>query len=168
MKKNTTKPTASPAPATKPVAAKPAAKSKSAATARPKAPAAKAKAAPVAAKPAPAPAVAEKPAAAPAPAPVAVKVVAVPATERKPVVTSISARIDIGFGNTLYVRGEGPGLSWDAGVPMECVENDLWRITLGESAKGYTFKFLVNDLSWSIGADYSCANGASVTLTPEF
>lgn len=166
MKKNTTKPTASPAPATKPVAAKPAAKSKTAATARPKAPAAKAKAAPVATKPAPAPAVAEKAAA--APAPVAVKVVAVPAAERRPVVTTISARIDIGFGNTLYIRGEGPGLSWDAGVPMECVEDDLWRVTLGESAKGYTFKFLVNDLSWSVGADYSCASGAAVTLTPEF
>jgi hypothetical protein len=108
------------------------------------------------------------PAAAPAPAPVAVKVAAVKAVERKPVTTTISARIDIGFGNALYIRGEGTGLSWDAGVAMDCVEDDLWSITLGQSPKGFAFKFLVNDLSWSVGPDYTAANGAAVTLTPAF
>ncbi len=168
MKKNTTKPTMSPAPATKPVAtkpvaAKPATKTKSVPAAPAKAPAATAKAkAPVpTAKPAAAPVAAAKPT--PSPAPVAVKVV-----ERKPVTTVISARIDIGFGNTLYIRGEGTGLSWDAGVAMDCVEDDLWSITLPESARGFAFKLLVNDLSWSVGPDYTAANGASVNLTPTF
>lgn len=147
--------------------AKASAKSKSAPASRAKAPAAKAKAPVEAPKPAPpAPVVTARPAA--APAPVAVKVVAVPAVERKPVVTTISARIDIGFGNTLYIRGEGTGLSWDAGLRMDCIENDLWRVTLGESAQGFTFKFLVNDLSWSVGPDYTAACGSSLTLTPEF
>ncbi|MBL9213793.1 MAG: hypothetical protein JNL92_25240 [Opitutaceae bacterium] len=159
-KKTTTKSTKSPAPATKPAAKKAPATTK-------------VKAVPVAA-PAPAP-VAK---AAPAPAPVVKAAavtkaapVALPAVKpvaSSPVVTTISARIDIGFGNTLYLRGEGPGLSWDRGVAMECVADDLWRITLAESARAYTFKFLVNDLSWSVGPDYSVACGASVTLTPEF
>lgn len=85
-----------------------------------------------------------------------------------PVVTTITARIDIGFGNALYVRGEGPGLSWDRGTLMNCVDSDQWLLTLGESARPFTFKFLVNDLTWSAGADFIVESGSSITLTPEF
>ena len=42
----------------------------------------------------------------------------------KVVVTTITALVDVGFGNTLYLRGEGPGLSWEKGVPMKCVTDD--------------------------------------------
>lgn len=156
MKKNTTKPTKSPAPATKAVAAKPATRKK---------PAIAVKAKPAAATP---PAPVAKSAPIPTPAPAVVKAVAVQPVEQKPVVTTITAQIDVGFGNAVYVRGEGAGLSWDAGVPMECVADDLWRITLGQSSCGFTFKFLVNDLTWSVGPDYTAASGASVTFTPEF
>lgn len=188
MKKNTTKPTTvSPAPATKPVAAVSAAKKKPASAApRKKAPPAAIPAPTPAAAPAPA-AVAVKPVPASVavkavPAPVAVKPVPAPAAtpalkpatvavqpvERKPVVTTITARIDIGFGNILTIRGEGPGLSWDAGVPMNCIADDQWQIKLGESARGFVFKVLVNDLTWNTGPDYTVASGASVTITPEF
>jgi len=171
-KKSTSKSAKSPAPATKP------AEKKAPVTTKVKAaPAPVAKAAP-----APVPVVKITPVAKPTPVakvtPVAkatpvVKAtpVALPAVKpvaSTPVVTTISARIDIGFGNTLYLRGEGPGLSWDRGIAMECMADDVWRITLAESARAYTFKFLVNDLSWSVGPDYSVACGASVMLTPEF
>jgi hypothetical protein len=82
--------------------------------------------------------------------------------------TIVTAVIDIGFGNTLHIRGEGPGLSWDRGLPMECVTDNQWRITLGEAGRPIAFKFLVNDLSWSVGADYVVAAGSSVTLEPSF
>jgi hypothetical protein len=36
-------------------------------------------------------------------------------TTAKPV-TTIEAKIDVGFGNNLFVRGEGPGLSWEKGT----------------------------------------------------
>ena len=140
-KKITTK--TSPAPATKTAA--PAAKKKSAS-----------KPVRAAAKPAPAPA------AAPATLPPS-KAAAI-----SPVKTRIAARIDVGFGNALYMRGEGAGLSWDRGLLLSCVADDLWEIVLGESAQPILFKFLVNDLSWSVGPDYSVAAGTSVTLTPEF
>lgn len=103
---------------------------------------------------------------APRPTPAASPAVKPVAT--KPVVTTITARIDVGFGNALFIRGEGAGLSWDQGLAMECVGNDLWRIVLAESARAYTFKFLVNDLTWSTGPDFTAACGTSVTLTPEF
>ena len=70
--------------------------------------------------------------------------------------------------NALFVRGEGPGLSWEKGLAMECVQDDLWRVTLAESARSYTFKFLINDTTWSAGPDFTAACGTSVTLTPEF
>lgn len=120
------------------------------------------------AAPAPAPApVVEAPA--PAPAPVAKK--AAPAVKKAapaPVVTVITASIDVGFGHSLYIRGEGPGLSWDVGVPMACIADDQWRITLGETTTPIVFKFLVDDLSWSTGEDYVATPGSALLLTPAF
>jgi hypothetical protein len=84
------------------------------------------------------------------------------------VVTKITAQIDVGFGNALYVRGEGPGLSWDRGVLMTCVGDDAWAITLGESSRPYTLKFLINDITWSVGPDFNVASGSTVTFSPGF
>ncbi len=84
------------------------------------------------------------------------------------VVTTITANIDVGFGNTLYVRGEGAGLSWEKGVRMACVADDRWSLTLGESARPVVFKFLLNDETWCVGEDYAVAPGTCVSLTPMF
>jgi hypothetical protein len=161
-KKTSSKSVKSPAPATKSSAAKPAEQKKvkvaTVPTTKPAAPVAKPAAAPVA-NPAPQ--------AAPAPAPVQTAK-AVKPVETKPVQTTISARVNVGFGNTLSIRGEGAGLSWDLGVTMDCVEDDLWRIVLPESARGHIYKFLVNDLTWSTGPDYTAESGSNVTHTPEF
>ena len=84
------------------------------------------------------------------------------------ITSTITTKVDIGFGNTLYIRGEGPGLSWDKGAPMSCVADDHWQIVVKEAAQPIVFKVLVNDLSWNTGADYSVAPGASVALSPTF
>ena len=42
---------------------------------------------------------------------------------------TIQAKIDVGFGNTLYMRGEGRGLSWNRGVPLTCVNRSTWQWT---------------------------------------
>jgi len=146
----------------KPVEPKPV--KKTAAAPRKKAePKAKAPAAPAPVPAAPVVAPAAKAAAAPA-----AKAAAAPAAKpvRKP--TVIAARINIGFGNTLFVRGEGPGLSWDRGLAMDCLADDLWSVSLPGSGNGVVFKFLVNDLSWSAGSDFVVASGDSVELTPSF
>ena len=98
----------------------------------------------------------------------AIKKTAVKAVVPRQLTTAITAQIDIGFGNVLYIRGDGPGLSWDRGVVMNCVADNQWRIALPESARAIVFKFLVNDLSWSAGEDYTTAPGAAVVLTPTF
>jgi hypothetical protein len=95
---------------------------------------------------------------------------AAPAVKAAPtaVVTTITANFDVGFGNALYLRGDGPGLSWDKGIRLECVADDKWSIALGEAARPFVFKFLINDEVWSTGEDYLVDPGVSVTLTPKF
>ncbi len=83
-------------------------------------------------------------------------------------VTVITAKIDIGFGNRLFVRGEGPGLSWDEGVPLDCVANDRWVLSLPAAGRPVALKFLLNDRDWSIGDDFIIEPGASLAVTPLF
>jgi hypothetical protein len=86
----------------------------------------------------------------------------------KPLTTTLIAVLDVGFGNALFIRGEGAGLSWDHGVQMTCLAPNHWEIALGESARGYTFKVLVNDLTWSAGPDYFVESGGTLTISPQF
>lgn len=118
-------------------------------------------AAPAAAKAAPKPVKAVK---------AAVKPAAAPAKKKtgEPPVTCITAQIDIGFGNQLFVRGNGPGLSWDRGLPMDCVGTGLWTVSVKNAAEPVVFKVLVNDVSWSGGEDFVVAPGQSITITPAF
>jgi len=128
---------------------------------------------PAAPAPVPAKKVSEKPAKkalpkveAPAPKPVAAP--AVKAVPSALAATKIVAQIDVGFGNTLYVRGEGSGLSWETGVPLDCIADDQWALSLAETSRPVVFKFLINDLTWSLGEDYVVQPGSSVVLTPAF
>lgn len=82
--------------------------------------------------------------------------------------TFISAKVDIGFGNHLYLRGEGPGLSWDHGIAMDCVAGDIWTTSLKNVKEPVIFKVLINDQTWSPGNDYVVEPGQSVTVTPKF
>ncbi|HET7535320.1 MAG TPA: hypothetical protein VFJ90_02635 [Candidatus Didemnitutus sp.] len=86
----------------------------------------------------------------------------------EPPATFISAKVDIGFGNHLYLRGEGPGLSWDRGLAMDCIGADLWAVTIKGASAPVSFKILVNDLSWNSGNDYVVEPGQSVTVAPTF
>lgn len=112
-----------------------------------------------------------KKAIAPVPAAVAPKVASAPAlalrTAARPV-TTIVAQIDVGFGNTLFLRGEGPGLSWEAGVPLDCVADDKWSITIANVDKPVVFKLLINDLTWCAGDDFVVQPGSEAVLTPVF
>lgn len=128
---------------------------------------------PISKKPAAAKAVAVvKPVKAPkvSKAPAIKPVKASPKAKAKPevVVTTIVAAIDVGFGNHLTLRGEGPGLSWEAGVPLECVADDRWSITLPETSQPIICKFLLNDAAWCAGEDYTVLPGSSVVLSPTF
>ena len=116
------------------------------------------------------------PAPAPAPAPKAAEKPVAPAkaAKSKPVatesdVTVVVAKYDVGYGNHLYIRGEGAGLSWDTGILMKNVENDVWVWTTNEAAgDAVAFKFLINDEMWSEGDNMVAPAGETTTLYPSF
>jgi hypothetical protein len=106
-----------------------------------------------------------------APLAAAKPVAAKPAVKAAPAsiaTTKVVAEIDVGFGNTLYIRGEGPGLSWEKGIPLDCIADTQWSLSLSEASRPVVFKFLINDLTWSAGEDYVVQPGGSVELTPAF
>ncbi|AKC83136.1 hypothetical protein IMCC26134_10735 [Verrucomicrobia bacterium IMCC26134] len=94
--------------------------------------------------------------------------VATPAPAVPSGTTTIVASIDVGFGNKLTLRGAGPGLSWERGVDMDNTTSDLWAIILPETNHPVVFKFLLNDVTWSAGDDYTVLPGSSVVLSPSF
>jgi hypothetical protein len=81
---------------------------------------------------------------------------------------TITAKVDVGFGNALFIRGEGAGLSWNKGTPLDCASSDTWSIVLPSVEKPLAFKLLRNDEAWSAGDDYHAAPGDTVTVTPAF
>ncbi|HEY5552273.1 MAG TPA: hypothetical protein VIK52_10300 [Opitutaceae bacterium] len=82
--------------------------------------------------------------------------------------TEIHANVDVGFGNTMYIRGEGPGINWERGVPMACVKDDLWAFNVAATARPIVFKFLINDETWCAGDDYVATPGKRIVLAPSF
>src|SRR5262245_50832841 len=83
----------------------------------------------------------------------------------KPV--TIEARIDVGFGNSLYLRGEGHGLNWNQGVPLTCVDGSTWKWT-GQASDTLKFKLLLNDSVWAAGDDLIVVPGGKVEVSPAF
>ena len=82
-------------------------------------------------------------------------------------VTVIEAKIDVGFGNQLFVRGQGAGLSWERGTPLTCVGPDTWRWAV-EATDRLKFKLLLNDRVWANGEDVVVPPGKQVELKPAF
>ena len=82
-------------------------------------------------------------------------------------VTTIEAKIDVGFGNQLYLRGEGAGLSWEKGTPLKCVDPSTWQWS-AEVSDPLRFKLLLNDSVWMSGADLVAAPGKRVEIKPAF
>jgi len=66
----------------------------------------------------------------------------------------------IGIGNRLFIRGEGPGLSWDKGVPLQFVSIGKWRWETNDAASPVKFKLFKND-------ELECGALGSQSLAPE-
>lgn len=82
--------------------------------------------------------------------------------------TRIIAKLDAGWGNSVYIRGNGAGLSWHKGVLMQCVDSDEW-LWENKVAKGAVeFKILINDEVWALGDDLSVKAGETITCHPSF
>jgi hypothetical protein len=66
----------------------------------------------------------------------------------------------IGIGNRLFIRGDGPGLSWDKGVPLQFVSIGKWRWETNDASAPVKFKLYKND-------ETECTALGTQTLGPE-
>lgn len=112
------------------------------------------------------------PAAASVAAPVIAKAPIKVASPKTQIVTAaapivIEAKIDVGFGNNLFVRGQGAGLSWERGVQLENVDQKTWRLAVPATDK-LQFKLLLNDSVWAQGEDVVATPGKKIEVTPAF
>ena len=65
----------------------------------------------------------------------------------------------IGIGNKLYVRGEGPGLSWEKGVPLQFISIGKWRWETADAIEPMAVKLYKND-------EQECTALGEFTLAP--
>ena len=79
----------------------------------------------------------------------------------------ITARVDVGFGNVLYVRGEGAGLSWEKGTALANVTPYEWALSCSNKGK-VIFKFLINDELWAEGENITLPAGRESISSPTF
>ena len=82
--------------------------------------------------------------------------------------TVVEALIDVGFGNLLYIRGDAPGLSWETGVPMDCVGNESWSISMSGVNSSFEYKVLINDIHWESGSNNIAKPGSTSSTSPSF
>ena len=81
--------------------------------------------------------------------------------------TRIIARVDVGFGNALYIRGEGAGLSWEKGTALANVSPYEWALSSPKKGK-VIFKFLINDELWAEGENITLPVGRESISSPTF
>jgi hypothetical protein len=83
-------------------------------------------------------------------------------------ITVVEAQVQLGPSDSLYIRGQGSGLSWEAGQPMTWVEPAKWVWCTRAGQPGTEFKVLVNDEVWSMGENSVLRPGDVVRIQPQF
>lgn len=82
--------------------------------------------------------------------------------------TSLIAQVLIGIGNKPYVRGTGPGLSMEKGVPMDFLEIGKWQWVAPESTEPVTVTIYKNDQVPADGEPIEIEPGQKRVVTPRF
>jgi hypothetical protein len=74
----------------------------------------------------------------------------------------------IGIGNKLFIRGDGPGLSWDKGVPMQFVSIGKWGWASHDITAPIACKLYKNDETAALSGEVLLEPGKHVELTALF
>ena len=82
--------------------------------------------------------------------------------------TTVIAKVMIGIGNKPFVRGEGPGLSWEEGVPMNFLEIGKWAWSPSRKNASVTIQIYRNDEDPDQSGKHEVKPGEKFEITPEF
>jgi hypothetical protein len=88
---------------------------------------------------------------------------------RKQAKTRIVVQYDCGFGNKLFIRGEGIStLSWNKGEPMINLSPSEWVYETDRPFSVARFKVLLNDSEYESGENHAIAYGKEAAICPTF
>lgn len=74
----------------------------------------------------------------------------------------------IGIGNKVFIRGEGPGLSWEKGVPMEFISIGKWSWETTDAIDPLKIQLFKNDDLAAQGEAITLPPGHHIEATPVF
>jgi hypothetical protein len=74
----------------------------------------------------------------------------------------------IGIGNRVFIRGDGPGLAWDKGVPLQFVSIGKWRWETMDATGPISFKLYKNDETECALGTWSLDPGHQQEVTAKF
>ncbi len=80
--------------------------------------------------------------------------------------TSVIVNFEAGS-NKLYIRGTGPGMSWEKGIELSAL-NGKYILDFQEYPNDFEFKILLNDHQWSAGKNFKFQNGKAIEISPVF
>ncbi len=84
--------------------------------------------------------------------------------------TRIQVKYNAGNNNFLTIRGTGPKMDWNHGIPMKKLSDDLWTLDIQENYGKFKFKVLLNDdgSKFEVGDDHEIESGEKIVMTPKF
>ena len=82
--------------------------------------------------------------------------------------TTVVANVMIGIGNKPFLRGEGPGLSWEEGVAMNFVEIGKWAWSPPRKNASLTVQIYRNDQDPDKTGKVEVKPGQKIEITPDF
>lgn len=85
-------------------------------------------------------------------------------------VTTINVHYNVGWGNSVSIRGNSDPLSWYVGRSARNIASDVWQFQVERIPNGQYFEFkpLINDSTWSQGWNFSGYGGQTIDVYPTF
>jgi hypothetical protein len=80
----------------------------------------------------------------------------------------VTIKYDVGFGNNLYIRGQGADLSWSKGIALKNTRANEWEWETTSTFTKCEFKILINDENYETGPNHIITYGSTVQYTPHF
>jgi hypothetical protein len=88
--------------------------------------------------------------------------------KKKSRLTRVVIHCDVGFNNSIFIRGNGANLSWDKGIMLLNTRFDEWVWETNQPFDSCEFKVLINDLQYEQGNNHILTCGNCVEYTPQF
>ena len=82
--------------------------------------------------------------------------------------TTVRVFYDVGYSNRITLRGSKAPLSWTTGTNATWTTGNAWTLSWANTVGDVEVKPLINDVTWSTGANYRIKAGATVDIYPFF